>query len=484
MKRIFLYVIVGSVILIAIGFLSPWRTLHQQSEPNVPENVAVKGPLSVVVLSSEQLAHSGIKLTTANEKSLRPTRTVPGRLAYDQDHHVAVTAAFDGIITDFLVHPGDSVSAGQTLAVVSSPEVGAARAEVRRRETELQLALRQTKWQTRTQDGVATLVDLIRDQQELDIIEAALEYQTLGEYRERLISAYTRARLAITLANNVRDAARSGAISGKVYQERESERQTAEASLKSIIEQTLFESDQATRECTARSDDARRQLDVSLQSLKSLLGPSSDADAEVKKVSSGTSISEIHIVAPIDGAIEQRTLAVTERVAAGAPIAVIADTTHLWAVADIREQDWATIDIKRGEEVSITTPAIPAESYFAQVLTVGRTVDATTGAASLIARLQAEDQRLRPGLFIRMKLPAGPERSALMVPESAIVVHEGQSFVFVPEDEYHFRRVDVQRGEQEADQVEITSGIESGTSVVSEGAFFLKSALLMVGAEE
>ncbi|MDZ4657340.1 MAG: efflux RND transporter periplasmic adaptor subunit [Bythopirellula sp.] len=388
------------------------------------------------------------------------------------------------MITEFLVHPGDTVSAGQTLAVVSSPEVGAARAEIKRRETELQLAQRQTDWQTRIREGVSALVEMIRDQKDPGAIDATLQYQTLGEYRERLISAYTRARLADRMSRNIHEAAASGAVSGKVFQERESERQAAEAALKAAIEQSHFEIEQATRESTARSDDARRQLEVSLQNLLSLLGPAAEKLDEASTSAAGRSLSEVNIVAPIDGAVEERTLAVTERVAAGEPIAVIANTSQLWAVADIREQDWSTIDVDVGEDVVITTPALPNESFAGQVLTVGRSVNTTTGAASLIARLPVADRRLLPGLFIRMRIPAGASHSAVMVPESAIAVHEGQSFVFVPEETSQFRRVDVQIGELEGDQVEILAGLSGGTSVVSEGTFFLKSALLMVGAEE
>jgi len=485
MKRKLLYGMIGGGILGISAVLSLWRPGSQAPSQRATTLELDNGQRDTVTLSPAQVVQARIKTVTTTERTLQPTRTVPGRLAYDQDRHVAVKAAFDGVITDFLVRPGDKVSAGQTLAIVSSPEVGATRAEIKRRETVLQLARRQTDWRARVQDGVTLLVKLIRNETEPQEIEAALQYQALGEFRERLISAYIRARLANAMADNIREAAKSGAVAGKVRQERESERQAAQAALQSEIEQSLFEIEQSCRESAAKSDDALRQLDVSLQTLKSLLGPSSAAsDAEASTNSQAASLSEVHIVAPIDGAIEERTLAATERVAAGEPIAVIADTRHLWAVADIREQDWATISVDVGQEVIITTPALPDESYVGEVLIVGRTVDAATGAASLIARLQAQDSRLRPGLFVRMTIPSGPSRTALFVPESAVVVHDGQAFVFVSEGATQFRRLDVQCGSQQDDQVEIVSGLASGAQVVSEGAALLKSALLMVGGSE
>ncbi len=485
MKLKFVYPFVGVVVISVVATLSLWRTSQQPTDTPAVSEPSEQGQRDIVALSPEQLSRANIKTSVASETNFQPTKTVPGRLTYDQDRHVAVKAAFNGVVTEFKLRPGDTVAAGQTLAVLSSPEVGAARAKIKRRQADLQLAHRQAEWQTNIRDGVTLLVQLIREEKEPQEIEAALQYRTVGDYRERLVSAYTRVRLANVMADNIREAAASGAVSGKVRQERESERQAAQAALQSAIEQSIFDVEQLSREATAKSDDATRQLEVSQQDLKLLLGPSSRTiDVEVSEASPEASLSQVEVVAPINGAMEERSLAVTERVSAGDPIAVIADTSHLWAVADIREQDWATIEVDVGAEVVVTTPALPDKRYAAEVLVVGRSVDAATGAAALVARLESEDNRLRPGLFIRMTIPAGPSRAAVTVPESAVVVHDGQSFVFVSEGPTQFRRVDVQPGGQERGQIEILAGLAKETSVVSEGAFFLKSALLMVGAED
>ena len=118
------------------------------------------------------------------------------------------------------------------------------------------------------------------------------------------------------------------------------------------------------------------------------------------------------------------------------------------------------------------------------VLIVGRRIDPATGAAPLVAALQGTDSRLRPGLFIRMTVPAGPPRSGVAVPERAVVVHEGKAFVFVPESERNYRRVDVEVGSTENGLTEITSGLKPGDEVAVAGVFKLKSELLLAGEEE
>lgn len=485
MKLKFVYPLVGVAVIGVVATLSLWRTSERPADPPAAPQQSEQGPREVVTLSPEQLGRANVKTSVASETIFQPTRTVPGRLTYDQDRHVAVKAAFNGVVTEFRVRPGDFVATGQTLAVLSSSDVGAARAEVKRREADLQLAQRQAEWRTSIKDGVLMLVQLIREEKEPRDIDVALQYHAVGDYREQLVSAYTRVRLATVMADNIQEAAASGAVSGKVRQERESERQAAQAALQSTIEQSIFDVEQLSKKATAGAEDAQRQLEVAEQDLTLLLGPSTrTVDEEAAEASPEASLSQVEIVAPINGAMEERSLAVMERVSAGDAIAVIADTSHLWAVADVREQDWATIDVDVGAKVVVTTPALPDERYAAEVLVVGRSVDAATGAAALVARLESSDHRLRPGLFIRMTIPAGPSRTAVTVPESSVVVHDGQSFVFVPVGTTKFRRVDVRRGGEEGGRLEILEGLAKGTPVVSEGAFFLKSALLMVGGDE
>jgi cobalt-zinc-cadmium efflux system membrane fusion protein len=70
-------------------------------------------------------------------------------------------------------------------------------------------------------------------------------------------------------------------------------------------------------------------------------------------------------------------------------------------------------------------------------------------------------------------------REALAVPVSAVMRHEGKSFVFVPDGPEQFRRVDVTTGIESGDDIEVISGLAVGQQVVSHGAFVLKSELLL-----
>lgn len=61
------------------------------------------------------------------------------RIGYDENHTVRISSPIAGRVTRLLVEPGMRVSAGQPLAIIDSPEFGAAAADVAKSRADLQL---------------------------------------------------------------------------------------------------------------------------------------------------------------------------------------------------------------------------------------------------------------------------------------------------------------------------------------------------------
>jgi cobalt-zinc-cadmium efflux system membrane fusion protein len=90
---------------------------------------------------------------------------------------------------------------------------------------------------------------------------------------------------------------------------------------------------------------------------------------------------------------------------------------------------------------------------------------------------------LRPGQYVSVRLPLGAPRQSPAVPETALVEHEGKRFVFVSSEEHRYHRRDVRTGIEADGWVEIVEGLSPGEQVVTQGAFYLKSELLLEGEE-
>ena len=114
-------------------------------------------------------------------------------------------------------------------------------------------------------------------------------------------------------------------------------------------------------------------------------------------------------------------------------------------------------------------------------------VDPTTRTVPLLAETANPDGLLKLGMFVRIVLDSADHRAApLTVPTAAVVEIEGQKVVFVPagKDERTFTVRPVKLGREAGDRLVILAGLARGRPVVSSGAFFLKSELILQNETE
>jgi cobalt-zinc-cadmium efflux system membrane fusion protein len=80
-------------------------------------------------------------------------------------------------------------------------------------------------------------------------------------------------------------------------------------------------------------------------------------------------------------------------------------------------------------------------------------------------------------MFATVHVPTKFNRTAIAVPSAAIQQVEQSTVVFVRRADTKFEARRVQTGNTVAGMVEIVSGLKEGESVVTEGAFHLKSII-------
>jgi cobalt-zinc-cadmium efflux system membrane fusion protein len=429
-----------------------------------------------VQLSPAKLAAAGIESTTLKPRLMRRSSVVPGRLQYDDQRHVELKSATDGILSKLLVKPGDRVEQGQVLALLSSPEVGTARSDVLHRRAELDLARRTLEFRSQVADSVDTLIRGIEGRQSMKKLEERFRERVLGEFRGRLLGAYSKYLLSQTLESKVTSAAETGAVSSRTVTERTSEREGAEENLKAVCEQSAFDTQREQEQAKANFEDSQRRYDLARHHLNTLLGYS---DSDESNQADARDLSFVEMRAPFAGTIEESVYGVSERLKQGDRQFVLADTTRLWVSADLREADWKALGIHPETPLVVESPALPGEQFAAKVYYVGREVSPISNAVPLVGSLNNADGRLRPGMFVRVAIPLEEEIEVLAVPEQAVMEHERRQFVFREEDPGHFHRVEVKTGRNSEGWIEIRSGLKEGDRVVTGKAFILKSELLL-----
>lgn len=466
--------IVGGGLFLLLAMRLGWvDILPHDSEVAEAAAEPAAAPTSVQ-LPAEKLAAADLHLTTVALAAVQESRPVPATITYDAARRVPVNSPVGGVVGKVLVDPGQLVAAQQPLAELSSPEIGLARDEVLRHQADLELAKRQLAFSEQIAKNVEELLAALGQRPKLEELEKTLDGRTLGDFREKVVGAYSKFLLAEQTVNST-DALQSGTLSKRLVEERRSSREVAAAQYSAACETTRFTAVQQRDMAKAAAEQAERLLAVAQQALANLLGPLADRTP----VTDRERLSELVLLAPLAGRVEERSAVAAARVIAGAPLFILADTTTVWVSAEIHERDWAALDVAAGSEIRLRIPALNDAVVAAKVRYVGSQVGADTRSVPLVADLPNPDGRLKPGLFVWALVPLEKPRQALVVPAGAVMRHENQPFVFVPDGERTFRRVDVALGLETGEQIEVLSGLKAGDTVVDRGAFFLKSELLL-----
>ena len=481
------------VVVAGVG-LSVWTLQHSGSKTKIAEEAVVPAPEPVpaaaieeqrlVQLTPEKVAAAGFSMATAAAQPLRHEHLVPGRIQYDDRRHVVVRSATPGIVVRLLVRPGQQVQPGEVLLEMNSSVVGDARADVLQRTSELKVAEASSKWARETCEGLAALSQSIRERASIDVIRQQFRSVVLGKSREVLLSTYSELLLAEVQLRTADENAKAGVVPGRIVIEKRQACDQLEETLASQMEERAFEARQLQLQTESRQQDAERRLRIATQHVRTLLGTADNQTPANEGSDSDSTLSIIQLRAPFAGTVEGLSISNAERVEPGAPILTLADTSTLWVAADLRQREWRALQLQPGDKVRVIPSVEGMEPREAVLHFTGREVDPTTNAVPLVSVIDNADGRLRPGMFVRVAIPVAESRTTLAVPESSLMEHDRRPFVFVPKGADSYERVDVQPGLRTDGLVEIVQGLREGDRVVAEGAFFLKSELLLQGETE
>jgi membrane fusion protein (multidrug efflux system) len=185
-------------------------------------------------------------------------------------------------------------------------------------------------------------------------------------------------------------------------------------------------------------------------------------------------LQKTQIRAPFAGIVGIRNVSVGDYVKEGQELVNIEDIGTL--KADFRLPESYLSRLRKAQSVEVSTDAMPGQTFKGTLDAIDPLLDASGRAISLRARLENPDLKLRPGMFVRVRLAFGGERQGLAVPEEALVPAGDDNFVFRV-SEGKAQRVMVKVGQRRDATVEITEGLKAGDEVVSAGQLKLRDGV-------
>lgn len=532
----------GTLLSLLILLTSPAAVLahagHGDEFHQSGETTQIPASISVDAETSRRI---GIKVEPVKAQRLAVGIKTTGQIETLPNQKVEVRAPVSGTVVELLVKPGDKVSKGQALAVLSSAELGQLRVEsVSKRaeaENDLQQAqadfnLAQENYDRQLQISAAeiaqaqTQLTAVTQQYEQEqklvnnrsVVKVAKEnYQRQVEISQAEIA---RAETELTVAKEQFDRDKELVAAGAIARRAMLESQAHFAEAKSAVAKAKSRPEVIK----AQVEIKQAEVDLPMRELRDSQGKVAEAkalltkalsrrevveaEAQLKRTKSALEVAQsrirlsssayqarlqqlgtvanekglVTVVAPIAGTIADREITPGESVnSAEKPLMSILNDSSVFATANIYEKDLN--QVKQGQELTVKIASLPNRSFRGKISFIGSTVEGESRAVPVKALLDNSEGILKPGMFAELEIFTNKTAANIVaIPVSAVVEASGKQLVYVKNGDA-FQAVEVALGQTSGDLVEIKSGLFEGDLIVTQRAPQLYAQSLRGGSK-
>ncbi|HCV29283.1 MAG TPA: efflux RND transporter periplasmic adaptor subunit [Microcoleaceae bacterium UBA9251] len=495
-----------------------------------------------ISVDAETSKRIGIKVEPVKAQRLSVGIKTTGQIETLPNQKVEVRAPVSGTVVELLVKPGDKVSKGEALLVLSSSELGQLRVEsiAKRAEAEGDLQQAQANFklaqenydrqvqisaaeiaQAKTQLTAATQQyegeqDLVNNR---SVVKVAKEnYQRQVEISQAEIA---RAETELTVAKEQferdKELVAAGAIARRTMLESQAHFAEAKA--------TVAKAKSRPEVIKAETEIKQAEVDLPMRELRDSQGKVADAKAQLTKALSrrevleaeaqlkrsqaalevaqsrvrlsssayqarlqqlGTIANEqglVTVVSPISGTVADREITPGESVnSAEKPLMIVLNDSRVFATGNIYEKDLN--QVKNGQEVRIKIATLPNRTFTGKISLIGSAVTGETRTVAVKAQLDNAEAVLKPGMFAELEILTDKTlTNILAIPNSAAVEANGKHLAYVKNGDA-FQAVEVEIGQNYGDLVEIKSGLFEGDLIVTQRAPQLYAQSLRGGKKQ
>lgn len=185
-----------------------------------------------------------------------------------------------------------------------------------------------------------------------------------------------------------------------------------------------------------------------------------------------TPMRTLTIRSPIDGIVLQKNAFAGMNVEPGMNIFVVADLSHVWVLADIFEQDIASIRI--GQKAPFTMNAFPGRVFEGTVDFINYVLDQTTRTTKVRLEFDNPEILMKPGMYgvVELTIPIGV---VLALPEAAVIDTGTKKIVFIEKGPGLYKPVEVELGTKGEGYYQVLKGLSENDLVVTSSQFLMDS---------
>jgi HlyD family secretion protein len=369
--------------------------------------------------------------------------TLDGQITPLQESVLSLSQS--GSVVAVYVNEGQRVVAGQVLAKLDDSTLQAQLAANVATVAQSEANLR----------GSALTTPMTAQQVSSAVVNAQ---QTLIQARNSLIAAQAAYDTAKTQYDSDEQLAKQGYLAKVTLDQARSQYVSSEQQLNSA--RAGVQSAQASL-ATAKQNTG--QEGVQAQDVRLKQATLESAQANVKLLSA--QIAQTTLSAPYNGVITQRLLDPGAFASPNQPILRISQIDTVWVNANVPDDSLSYV--RRGTQVTFTTPSLPGRTFSGTVFDVNATP--TTGTLSYRARLRQPNggDQLRGGMLVSVRVRKDFAKDAIVVPRTAVFTTDAGSSVFTVQDG-KAKAIPVRVGLQTDTLAQVTgAGIGPGTTVIT-----------------
>ncbi len=227
-----------------------------------------------------------------------------------------------------------------------------------------------------------------------------------------------------------------------------------------------------------RAETLRQRNVIAQAELDRLQAEARQAEASVRAIEA--TIARKTVRAPFAGRLGIRQVALGQRLTEGDAIVPLQSIDPVYVNFSLPQGDVAELAV--GAAVVATSSDAAGLEAGGRITAINSLIDPATRNVAVQATFGNKDGRLRPGMFVDVRVDLGRSTRAIALPASAISFAPYGNSVYVVEElkdpkGKKYKGVSqrfVKTGRERGDQVAVLSGLAPGDEVVSAGAFKLR----------
>ncbi len=409
---------------------------------------------TAIQVDAQTAQRMGLEVETVGRRLLTFGLKTTGQLESLPNQKVEVTTPVGGTVIKLLVNPGESVTKGQAVAIMTSPDLAGLRTEALDRRAEAIASITQAQTELR------------------------LAVQNLTQQKMLAAADIVQSQTALKLAKDRYEKDKSLSDSGAIPRRQVLESETGLALARTNL--TKAESRLSVLQAQAQLERAQSGVDVAQ---KRVFLSQNTYQTRLRQLATPPNPDgTITITAPISGTIADREATLGESGQdAGKRIMTILNGQGIQVSANLYEKDLGQVQVGQATRVKIN--GIPNQTFAGRVSVIATGVQGETRVIPVKVAINESSSSLKPGMFAELEILTN-RTSALAIPQSATVETNDQRIIAFVQNGSAFEPTEVVLGRATGALVEVKSGLFDGDRVVTQRATQLYAQSLRGGSGE